>query len=678
MNKNQLGPGSNRDEIEDIILWELPKSVGKGNASLKDILQRYNIELEDYEAPVKKLGAEGLIQYKRDGANFLLQPTRKGIDYVELTLSIYTSDDAIDIEDFKRIIMSKYDLENFNIEDIENKEGYLITFVPQGNISENYFRFKRNRFLFYSIHSIPKTEPQSRFEYENLLDTFQKWTHLISNAENSQSHTQEQSVREEISFKLDKKRKIQQTKLQSDTKAKEDFLNRMPFVKALTDYIERLWRKQTDESYTINISGEWGSGKSSILHFLESELVDKKWIVIKFNAWEYQHLTFPWWIFLSDVFRQIRERLSGFEKFWFSLTHYWWKIVAVNKQDLLSVVLFFSVVTIIFLFKLIPKEFKELATIISIAGVAWLLFTNIASKILPGHKEASDNFQKNITDPIYLLKRRFEKIVSFPNSKIVIFIEDIDRCTSQNTVKFLEGIQTIFKSTKILYVFSGDKRWIRQCFEIEYNDFTRIAIKPGQSLGNLFTEKMFQMTIEVPVPTQSVVKRFISKTLTEHSKGRTNFKEEIKMEYLNAKTEEEISQLLSKYKDTDSEQQSIEAAVNRISSDDTQTEIEHELEAYFEILPTNPRSIKRFINDYSLMRQSLILKGVGYEDVDKDALVRWLVLKSKYPMLVDQLVTNSQLLNKGINGFDEVTSTIEYQSLVNGYITPQVVDRIIG
>ena len=64
------------------------------------------------------------------------------------------------------------------------------------------------------------------------------------------------------------------------------------------------------------------------------------------------------------------------------------------------------------------------------------------------------------------------------------------------------------------------------------------------------------------------------------------------------------------------------------------TRTEHALARYAPLLPPNPRSMKRFVNDYTMARAVRLLEG---DPVPVDALARWAVLRQRWPVLAAHL-----------------------------------------
>lgn len=477
-------------------------------------------------------------------------------------------------------------------------------------------------------------------------------------------------------------------KLQLDSVSDMDLLGRAPFVKAMADYISRLWADQTEQAYTIHLSGEWGSGKSNILKFLTTDLENRNWYVLQYNAWEYQHIETPWWIFTNKIYKQMLSKLKGWSRarFWFK--EFWWRLFVINQLSWIS----FIVIALVASLLIYLTEFKNLihgelsntltliGSIISVGGSVWLLFKGISGSLLPASDESAQNFQKNINDPIDTVKTHFQSMVKFSGKNTAIFIDDIDRCTSKNVVKLLEGIQTIFKSTKVLYVFAGDANWVRRCFEIEYQNFVTDFKKPGHSLGNFFVEKVFQMSVKIPVIASETLKSFLKRTLNPLNELNTISKpvEHILDDLKNARNEAEIESALKRYRGTDQEQAAIKAAVELLSSMETMKDLEHELEAYYDLLPANVRSVKRFINNYAISRQTLLLQRVSFTDVPMESLVRWLIVGARYPMLAEELSNNPTLFNNGESEFQHIIVSAAFQSLTKGFLDADKLRLIVG
>jgi hypothetical protein len=484
--------------------------------------------------------------------------------------------------------------------------------------------------------------------------------------------------------------------LQHDALSEVDLLGRDPFIQALKDYIQTLSATQGSNPYMIHLDGEWGSGKSNSLKFLNKKLTEtKEWLIIEYNAWENQHMEPPWWNFMNTVYKSIRTQTPNWiKKGWISLREFYWRFFSINKANVFITISLIILGGLLiwkgnFLIELVEKDKSNrigdtvdiIVGLTSLLGTGWLLFQWIRGSLLTSSSEAVLHFKKTASDPMVKIKNHFSDIIGYTPKNVAIFIDDIDRCGSGTVVKLLEGIQTLFKSNKIVYVVTGDGSWIKQCFECHYSEFTSTVSKPGNSLGNLFQEKLFQMSITLPRLTPTTMDSFLRSLLTDPNSTTDKSASTEKLEELRsevAKTigqkEENIQKVIDQYKETENEYLAVKIAVEEMSKKMTFIELEHRLQPYSSYLPPNARSIKRFINNYALRRQALIIQGVSFNEVDFDKLVRWQILTAKYPKIADLIIENPSFMKQANH---EIFKDNDFIALING-LDERTIKLILG
>ncbi|MGC2574856.1 MAG: P-loop NTPase fold protein [Candidatus Nitrosopolaris sp.] len=57
-----------------------------------------------------------------------------------------------------------------------------------------------------------------------------------------------------------------------------------------------------------------------------------------------------------------------------------------------------------------------------------------------------------------------------PNSRIVAFLDDLDRCTPENALEVLESIKTFFDIEGMIYVIGMDSESINSIIKKKYGD----------------------------------------------------------------------------------------------------------------------------------------------------------------------------------------------------------------
>lgn len=458
-----------------------------------------------------------------------------------------------------------------------------------------------------------------------------------------------------------------------------DKLNREPVAKSLARLINKdiFDQEEMNHSFMVHLQGEWGSGKSTFLNLIEKHLQtdSRKWVVVKYNAWQNQHISPPWWTFLNQLFKQginqvdriSRPRFILGEKLrrviWYSG---WNKILTLVVSIILLLIVVLNFSTIFTSVTSIAKlddnftsaDFAKL--ILSIGSVVALVFSFskfLATPFTLKSSKQAEAFTTRASDPMTQIKNHFNHLIASYNKadrEVAVFIDDIDRCNREYTIELLEGIQTLFKDRRVLYIVAGDTKWITSCFENNYKEFSKVAADQGQNLGELFLEKAFQLSVRMPNVSeeskQAYWKEIIGDTLDiqvelEDDGGEmTNEeREEIKreiVEFYNQNENSNIERNLIQEKYNISNEQVTDLAIEGL--DENTEDVRHLLMSFHNLISPNPRSIKRLANNYSMYRNTLIAEQTNFKP---GHLFRWLLLEDKYPMLIKHFLKENTLDN---------------------------------
>jgi predicted KAP-like P-loop ATPase len=84
----------------------------------------------------------------------------------------------------------------------------------------------------------------------------------------------------------------------------EDHLNRWPFAQEIYRIASSGPR---DWSVRIGVYGEWGSGKTSVINFVNSMAREDGHIIFTFNPWQFQTTDDLWKAFVEGLFQKIEE-----------------------------------------------------------------------------------------------------------------------------------------------------------------------------------------------------------------------------------------------------------------------------------------------------------------------------------------------------------------------------------
>jgi hypothetical protein len=474
----------------------------------------------------------------------------------------------------------------------------------------------------------------------------------------------------------------------------DDMLGRVAFARYLVKRITKT--KFQSGAYSIHLYGPWGSGKSTIMNFIKKELnsedtkkglkvkqednikEDSKpkepgkteeeiWLVAEFNAWRHQHINPPWWPLYVHMYNEMRKKLN----IWKQMREWYWRLSAGQLGYVFLLVLVFWLVNIVFHYigtEKNPKAWAEAADAIS---KIIALITTLAGAIIVfirsfhfGSARAAKSFEEYAQDPMNAIKERFGKLIkSLPKKvRLMVLIDDLDRCKSDYVVALLEGIQTMFRQGNIVFIVAADKKWINACFVERYTNLRDMIKEPGKPLGTLFLEKTFQLCTPVPGIPKELKNEFWQQLLSlktkniilEMEQARNTMRANIE----ETKEEAAIIKKINESKDDNKpihEQLAIRAeAVIQLASPDVMQRTEHTLKKFAPLLDDNPRAMKRFVNAYSVNRA---LSTLSFSDIELNDLAQWTIFTLRWPQLAEYLTKNPDTIDKNItvnqNGMDD-------------------------
>lgn len=624
------------------------------NQFLRDILnQEYNLNLEIEKSSI------------RNGLSIKLHLSD---EEAKSYAKILNKDDII--REFRERGITYDSIKSKIVFDLITELGILNT----NNTLNKYFVFLDNsfdnddiQFMMKTLSDYNKLQILSQSEISTLANRHQiKWVDYI-NIENSDSNididSEESTLNDKIPFHLDNVETI-------------DRLNRELVAKSLARLInnEIFSNTELNHSFMIHLQGEWGSGKSTFLNLLENNLDNdsNKWIVIKYNAWQNQHILPPWWSFIDQIYRQAKTKFS-----------WWYNRPGLKLRESLRRIIWYSgwhkimtlVISIIFIGLLLAYG-KSMITVVSelpstnnidnktkgltldvfakliisigsVIGLIYSLSKFLSTPFLMKSSGEAKSFMLRASDPMNRIKVHFNDLISDINNQgyqIAVFIDDIDRCNKAYTVSLLEGIQTLFKEKKVLYVVAGDKNWISTCFENNYKDFATNISRNNENLGDLFLEKAFQLSVRMPNVSERTKEKY-----WHHILGIEASENEKKSE-LNETQKAEVKQRISDnikhgnlsnpelLKNIEEEFNVNEEVVSDIAIetfDEKQEDIKHLFINHYALINPNPRAIKRLANNYTMYRNTLLAER---KDFDSNKLFRWLILDDMYPIFSKRLL----------------------------------------
>lgn len=336
----------------------------------------------------------------------------------------------------------------------------------------------------------------------------------------------------------------------------EDTLNRKVHARKIADVIQK---RHVDGNVIFAISGRWGSGKTRILELLEPLLREKEFKIVWFNTWQYSQEPISLKrAFLKALTVGLKRRvdLSDLDHDSTQIKISWGKLFAllfalailllgisaflfVKNNPIIStdaLVYFFSYFQYLldFLEKIPENNYAKLLMI----PAALFVFTDILT--------IKQTTSKITTSEEFNLK--FKEIVE-KDERIVVFIDDLDRCTPDVVKQILDALVTFFDNDHCSFVVTGDhtviekyvggKLHIAPFYDKEGKKDERITGQQEIVEGRRFLKKLFDIYWQIPAPEPARFRQFI---LDEIKK--------VKLQNLDENKEKQLVSLLANFLET--------------------------------------------------------------------------------------------------------------------------------
>ena len=278
----------------------------------------------------------------------------------------------------------------------------------------------------------------------------------------------------------------------------------------------------TEPPLTVAITGAWGSGKSSLMNLLYYDLKQYGFTPVWFNAWHHQKGE----QLLASLYANIRSQaVPGWFNFsgitpvglLFRLNLFFRRS---SKHRLLTSLLIALPIAAFTHLIVHPAHLNDfdldamlktttdthrnnliLALLSGLPPLAALMHSLRAFGVNPTRLIALGSGEKGKSAHIDPSARQhfaneFKEVTEcLELGRMVIFIDDLDRCSKENVVDILESINFLSVSGDCYIILGMDKGWVEVCIEQQFPEMT----DNNHDFANEYLEKL--INIEVPVPT---------------------------------------------------------------------------------------------------------------------------------------------------------------------------------
>ena len=277
----------------------------------------------------------------------------------------------------------------------------------------------------------------------------------------------------------------------SDIESKIDFLN----YSEASEIIINVLQNPQMLPISIGVFGSWGTGKSTILNLIQNNLErienHDDYIIIKFDAWLYQGFDDARASLLEVINTEISKLVKQDEKLYEKALSIGKRI---NKLRALGwaaegTALAFGVPT----FGLLSKAIDSIGNGIndSASEEDANHITEVISKGQESLKDILNEEKSTAPKEITALKNEFEKLLESLNKKVIVFVDNLDRCLPKQTIETLESLRLFLFMKNTAFVIATDEEMVRFAVKDHFNGIDERHITD-------YLDKLIQFPVKVP------------------------------------------------------------------------------------------------------------------------------------------------------------------------------------
>lgn len=414
-----------------------------------------------------------------------------------------------------------------------------------------------------------------------------------------------------------------------DSESKIDYID----FEYIADLVNYIILEDSLLPASIGVYGDWGSGKSSIMSISQKRLQDKddKALIVNFNAWLFEGYDDIKTTIINYLLDSIEEKkkLGNTAK----------EILQGLRKSLLN----------INLIPVISKGFfaalSTLSTNTSASKLELILgqYENIKEFI----NTVKDNYieatsDKKIRNEISMFREKFGELIDTTDiTRVAIYIDEIDRCSTDTILELFEAMRLFMFSGKVAFIYGADERQIAYAIKQKYSeDISDNGSKID--IGKEYLEKIIQYPVRIPRMNVAETEIYITLLLSENTVDEDEFSL-LKMDLIKQYREKLSSVSLPEESKDNALIVKNFTLAKRIS------------ELLNSGLNGNPRQFKRFLNEFELRKRTAELKNI---EIDDQVLVKVMVLQYVKPSIFTDFIQLQQE-----NKLDEILSY--YQEIEN-------------
>lgn len=269
----------------------------------------------------------------------------------------------------------------------------------------------------------------------------------------------------------------------------------------------------------MGIFGRWGTGKTTLMRMIEARLANRPVAPIWFSAWTYGGDDAIGAAFLQNLIGQISRQLRISDQIRFSVGLLnrglaWDRIPLKLPAILMRLVLVLVPGALGLLATRIVGPAQTLGVALGSVGVGaslfagWQMLKPLVSKLgtleLPGQSLYRElDFEAHVSTLARFREQFARMVASLPASasRVVIFIDDLDRCEPEKALQLLDVIKVFLDVPRCIFVVGVDIAIVQRALQRRYPE--------DQIAQREYLRKIVQLPFHLPPPTPTELRDFV-------------------------------------------------------------------------------------------------------------------------------------------------------------------------
>lgn len=355
----------------------------------------------------------------------------------------------------------------------------------------------------------------------------------------------------------------------------------------------------------LGVSGRWGSGKTTVLQLVAAELSkldggDSRILIVRTDPWRYDPANGVKETLISEVLSVLEGELEGNAA------------EASNAKEL---------------FKRLVKR-VDWAKAITLAAKSSLFMQipsiNDITGLVKNEEEGSEDQARGLEAFRGEFKELMESSALSHIKRVVVLVDDLDRCLPPTVIETLEGIRLFLAVPKMSFVIAADEERVADAIRTRYEKpgtpAERSISEMEEEPARLYLHKIVHTTVPLPALSRFDTEAYLLLLQVLPKVDESRLKALVEQCDILRRESKDLGELVPG--------DGVDLGAERAFA-------ERLTPILYEKLRGNPRRIKRFLNDLRVRQSIATKRGI---DLQADIVAKMMVLEQLLPDEFERLL----------------------------------------